>query len=94
MCRVALMIELRIRQTDQFAQPGVELRLDCADREMAAVGALVDPIEVRAAVEQVRLAAFVPAAHRRQAKNWVISDAAPSHIAASITCPRPESRAS
>ncbi len=47
----------------QAQQLGVELRLDRADRDVLAVGGLVDVVEVGAGVEQVGAPLVVPDAH-------------------------------
>ena len=49
-------VELDAERPEQPHQLGVELRLDSSDRDVPSVGTLVDVVEVRAAVEQVRAA--------------------------------------
>src|SRR5712671_181397 len=43
---------------------GAKLRLDRADRDKVAAGAFIDPVEMRAAVEEILLAALDPAPDR------------------------------
>ena len=73
---------------------GVEFRFDRADRHPSSVGALVHVVEMRAGISEVAaaLGRSMPAAC--MPKKVVASDAVPSTIAASTTCPRPELRAS
>ncbi|OIQ66162.1 hypothetical protein GALL_522720 [mine drainage metagenome] len=63
---IHLRVESFVRKTGQLPQQRVELRLDRADRNEFAAGALIDAVEVRSAVEEIALAFFGPAAHRRQ----------------------------
>ena len=78
-----------------LAQQRVELRFDRADRNEVAAGAFIDAVEMRAAVEEILVAALGPApASRVMSKNIDISDAAPSHIAVSTTWPLPDFEAS
>ena len=61
---VHLRVEVGVGQAGVLAQQRVELRLDRADRDEVAAGAFIDAVEVRAAVEEVLLAPFGPAADR------------------------------
>ena len=76
---------------EALEEPRVELRLDRADRHVLAVRGLVGVVERRAGVEQVRAALVAPqAAVARTRRGRCARYAAPSTIAASITCPLPE----
>lgn len=62
-CRPAVALALRhlLRiDLEQLEQPGVELRLDRADRDVAATGRRADLVEVRAAVEHVGAGRALP----------------------------------
>ena len=69
-------------------QLGVELRLQRADREVPAVGGLVDVVERRAAVEQVDAAAVLPQTGRRAGRGpsspggGAVDDGRVDHLAA------------
>ena len=65
---VHLRLEGRVVDARLLQEQGVELRLDRADRDPAAVAALVGVVEVRAAIQQVRAPTGVrPAAGRLEA---------------------------
>src|SRR5689334_24748875 len=59
---VHLRVEIGIGQPGMLAQESVELRLDRADRDEIAAGAFIDAVEMRAAVQEILVAAFHPAA--------------------------------
>ena len=61
---VHLRVEIGVGEAGVLAQQRVELRLDRADRDEIAAGAFIDAVEMRAAVEEVLVAAFGPAADR------------------------------
>src|SRR6266550_75253 len=54
--RIHLRIETGVREPRVLAQQRVELRLDRADRNEPAAGALIDAIEMRAAIEEIAVA--------------------------------------
>ena len=70
------------------------MRFDRADRDEIAAGTFIDAVEMCAAVEEILSRPSTQRPIAVMSKNIDISDAAPSHIAASTTWPLPDFYAS
>ena len=62
---IHLVIEVRFCQPGELAQQRIELWFDRADRNEVGTGAFIDAVEMRAAIQEIAVAPFGPATHRR-----------------------------
>ena len=86
---IVLLRQGFLREAGELEQFGVELRLDRAERDVLAIERFVGVVVVRAGVEHVGGAPRFQKPEARPACSEVISELAPSTMAASTTWPLP-----